>query len=79
MLFFMFGKQLATIHDKNSHDYVYNILPVVQKMRSNKRISFHTGYDYEMNSHAMVRGNMKDINFDNIISAVNGQKKLIKF
>lgn len=64
--------KLASIHSKSAQD-VYNIFPIMENVRSNKRSVIRNGYNSELNSHAIVKGNLKDIKFDeSIASAVDG-------
>ncbi len=57
---------MATIHVKDNPNIIYNVLPIVKK--SIKKRSLNNNYDSNMNSHAIIKGNIQDIKFDIIDS-----------
>ena len=58
---------MATIHVKDNPNIIYNVLPIVKK--SIKKRSLNTSYyDSNMNSHAIIKENIRDLKFDTIDS-----------
>ena len=57
---------MATIHVKDNPNIIYNVLPIVKKSIINKRSL--NNYDSNVNSHAIIKGNIQDLKFDIIDS-----------
>ena len=56
---------MATIHVKDNPDIIYNLLPIVKKSIKKRSIN---NYDSNMNSHAIIKGNIRNLKFDTIDS-----------
>jgi hypothetical protein len=59
---------LATIHVKDNPEIIYNLLPIVKKSIKKRSLN---NYDSNMNSHAIIKGNIRDLKFDTIDSKLN--------
>ena len=53
---------MATIHVKDNPEIIYNLLPIVKKSIKKRSLN---NYDSNMNSHAIIKGNIRDLKFDN--------------
>lgn len=60
---------MATINVDGSTDVTYNVLPVIDRARTTRKRLFsnsNSKYDSNLNSHAIIRGNLRDFNFDQV-------------